>query len=377
MARFRLLLLTEFKLFRATVPVHLIAILQPTLLFLLMGLVLVYPTFDMAVARPTTPEAAAHVEALVIAMRQVGSPIGLPYINPILVEAPVQGATRQIITVEDRDGAPTAVQRYGLIDSNLVKNFRNRLTAAGLRLWNGSLGRRGVLVEEHPWLPRDLPYTLYFGVALLPMTVCLAASLLGGVGTAMDFEFGAITEYRLAPLSPALILAARLVRLALTALVSAGILLAAIGLSTGAWPQASPQLAALPLVAAILLPVAVTAGCLGIIAGLILRRTIPTFVVGLTASLGGWLLGDAFGLAAGFGGGYQAVSRLTPNAHAVELLFRPYYGVTVAAPASSALALTLFSGGMILLMVLAYRHAVIRPMYPLKKAGTNLLKPSP
>ena len=362
MIRFRLLLLNEFKLFRATVPIHLIAILQPTLLYLLMGLVLVSPTFDMTVARPATPETAAQVEALVVAMRQVGSPIGLPYIHPILVDAQPQGTMRQIVTVEDRDGVLTAVQRYGLIDSNLVKNFRNRLTAAGLRLWNEGLGRRGVLVEEHPWLPRDLPYTLYFGVALLPMVVCIAASLLGGVGTAIDFEFGTITEYRLAPASPALILAARLVRLVLTALVSAGILLAAIGLSTGVWPQASPQLVALPLVAAILLPIAVIAGCLGIIAGLTLRRTIPTFVVGLTASLGGWLLGDVFGLAAGFGDAYRAVSRLTPNAHAVELLFQPYYGVTVAAPAISALILALFSGGMVLLTVVAYRRVVIRPV---------------
>ena len=42
-----------------------------------------------------------------------------------------------------------------VIDSNMVKNFRNRLTAAALRFWNNSLGSHAVQIEEHPRLPKD------------------------------------------------------------------------------------------------------------------------------------------------------------------------------------------------------------------------------
>jgi ABC-type multidrug transport system permease subunit len=350
MTRFQLLLANEFKLFRTAIPIHVVAILQPTILYLVMSAILVHPTFDMVVDQPATPEG----HALVQSMYEVGSPIGSPYIAPIVIDWDGEGVDRQVVAVRERNGVPTAVQYYGLIDSNLVKNFRNRLTAAALRLWNGELGKRAVVVEEHPWLPRDVPYTVYFGMALLPLTVFLAASIIGAALTAQEFEFGTIVEYRLAPAPPALILGARLARLILSALVSAGVLLVAVGLVTGVWP------AGLWRVGLILLPVALIAGCLGILAGLLLRRSIPAFLIGLVASFVGWLMGSSFGLAAGFGGSYERISRLTPFTHAVELLFPCYFGAEIGQPLLSALALALLSAAMLALTLSAYRWRVTR-----------------
>ncbi|MFQ5596169.1 MAG: ABC transporter permease, partial [Anaerolineae bacterium] len=348
MRRFALFLLNELKLFRTAVPIHLIAILQPTVLYGVMSLILVHPTFDVRVTPPATDEG----RALVAAMRQVGSPIGEPYINPMIVEDNTGGSI-QVVSVETRNGTPTAVQRFGFIDSNQVKNYRNRLTAAALRLWNAALGDRAVTVEEFPWLSRDMPYTIYFGMALLPMTAFLAAVLIGGVLTAQDFEFQTIVEYRLAPVSPAHILGARLVRLVLSGLLSGGVLLVAVGAITGAWPDS------LWRVGLTLLPMAIMGGSLGIMAGLLLRSTIPTFLVGLGTSLAGWLLGSAFGLAAGFSGPYETVSRLMPNTHAVELLFPRYYGTEIGTPTVSMAVLVGSSIVLATLAVLAYRWRVL------------------
>jgi ABC-type multidrug transport system permease subunit len=350
MTRFRLLVLNEFKLARTAVLVHLIAIFQPTILFVLMSFTLVYPTWDVNVIQPVTDEG----RALVAAMREVGSPIGEPYINPITVspnEADEQ--LSQVVVVETRHGVPTAVQRFGLIDSNQVKNFRNRLTAAALRLWNDALGERAVTVEERPWLPRDVPYVVYYGMAMLPMTTFLAG-FIGGILTAQDFEFGTIMEVRLAPAAPALPLAARLTRLVLLALLSAGVLLVTLGWHTGVWPDS------IWLVGLILLPMAIIASSLGTISGLVLRHSIPTLVVGLLTTLGGWIVGSAFGLAASFGGLFERISRLTPNTHAVELLFPRYYGTVVGTPQLSALVLMLFSTGILAITVLVYYRRVVR-----------------
>jgi ABC-type multidrug transport system permease subunit len=177
---------------------------------------------------------------------------------------------------------------------------------------------------------------------------------LGAFLTAQEFEFFTILEYRLAPVSEALILGARLARLVLSALVSAAILVIAMGLVTGFWPDS------LWLVGLILLPVAAIAGCLGLVAGLLLRKSIPAFLVGLVASFVGWIMGSAFGLAAGFGGWYERVSRLTPFTHATELLFRRYYGASIGTPLISALFLVLTSAGMMALTMLAYRWRVTR-----------------
>ena len=236
-----------------------------------------------------------------------------------------------MIRVEDRDGIPTAVQYYSLIDSNLVKNLRNRLTAAGLRLWNEDLGARAVTVAEYPWLPRDVPYAVYFGMAMLPMAAFVAASMLGAVLTAQEFELGTIVEYRLAPAPMALVLGSRLTRLVLSALIGSAFMLVAVGVVTGAWPD-SPLMVAL-----IMLPVAIVAACLGMAAGLVMRRTIPAFLIALVSSFVGWLLGSAFGLAAGFSTGYERISRLTPFTHATELLFPRYYGISIGTPWMSAL----------------------------------------
>jgi hypothetical protein len=350
MSRFRLLLLNEFKLFRTTIPFHLVAIFQPTLMYLLMTVILVHPTFDMNVARPTREEGWA----LMAAMEKVGSPIGLPYIRPIPVDWDGDEVSRQVIVIEERGRVPTAVQYYGLIDSNLVKNFRNRLTAAALLLWDEQLGDRAVIIHEQPWLPRDVPYTVYFGMAMLPMTAFLAASILGAVLTAQEFELGTLVEYRLAPAPPALILASRLTRLVFSGLVSGAVLLVAVGLATGSWPNSLWQ------VGLILVLVAATAGCLGMLSGLVMRRVIPAFLVGLVASFTGWILGSAFGLAAGFGGWYERVSRLTPFTHATELLFPCYYGINIGQPLVSLLFLMLCSLGMGALVVLAYCGRVLK-----------------
>ncbi|MGD8399152.1 MAG: ABC transporter permease [Anaerolineae bacterium] len=350
MARFSLLLRNEARLFRTSIPIHLVAILQPTVMYLLMSVILVHPTFDVQVARPTTDAG----RALVAVMTRVGSPIGLPYIRPVLVDWDGGPVGRQVVVVEETGGAPTAVQHFGLIDSNLVKNYRNRLTAAGLILWNDALGGRAVVVEQRPWLPHDVPYTVYFGMALLPMTTFVAASMLGAILAAQEFELGTVVEYRMAPLAPGWILAARFVRLVLAASLSAAILLVTVGLVSGAWPDA-PWLVAL-----VLLPQAVIAGGVGTVAGLLLRRTIPAFLVALVSSFVGWLMGSAFGLAAGFGGWYERLSRLTPFTHAVELLFPRYYGASVGDPAVSVLFLAAAAVGMVVLTAAVYRRRIVR-----------------
>ena len=350
MKRFLLFLTNEFRLARTAVPIHLVAILQPTVMYLLMATILVHPTFDMNVRQP----ADELGWALVAAMEEVGSPIGEPYIRPVLVESDQVKGMRQVVSVERVDGVPTAVQRFGLVDSNMVKNYRNRLTAAALRLWNDTLGPRAVTVDERPWLPRDIPFGVYFGMAMLPLAVALSASIIGGVLTAQEFELHTMLEYRLAPVPLALILGARLTRLALSGLFAGGVLLVSVGLITDYWPH--------PLwpVVLILLPVGIIAGGVGVIAGLLLQKSIPAFLVGLVTAFVGWILGSAFGLAAGFNPVYEFISRLTPNTHAVELLFPTYFGVAVGSPWPSALILLLMSAGMVALTAWVYRGRVLK-----------------
>jgi hypothetical protein len=292
-------------------------------------------------------------QTLAAAMDEVGSPIGEPYIKLHLVEnyEPKEGQ-RQVVNVESIEGNVTAVQRFGLIDSNMVKNFRNRLTAAALRIWNDELGGQAVTVVEQPWLPEDVSYLVYFGMAMLPISVAVGASILGGILTAQEFESGMILESRLSPVPAILIVGARIMRLTLFGLLGASCTLLALFWRTGYQPDSLWQ------VFLTLLPVAISYGCAGVIAGLTFRRTIPAFLIGLVVSMVGWLLGSAFGLAGGFSIGYAYISRLTPNTHAVELIFPRFFDAQVGNSFVSALLLVVMTVGMLGLTLLVYQKRV-------------------
>lgn len=348
MRRLRLLILNELKMVRTALPIHLIAVFQPALMYLIMASVLVHPTFEVNLAEPTDDAG----QRLLDAMYEVGSPDGVPYINPVFVDDndPVGAG---VVTVEDIGDQPTAIYRYGLIDSNIVKNLRNRLTAAAIRIWDDSLDGRAVTIIERPWLPHDPTYNLYFGMAMLPMTTFLAAVLIGGFLTAQEFEFDTILEYRLSPASPAVVFIARLARLVFMGWLSAGILLIVIGLLNGVWP------ASFLAVALILIPIALVGGGIGTSAGLLLRSSLPAFVIGLGSAFACWILGAAFGLPAGFSGAYEFVSRFVPNSYAVELLFPLYYDTTIGDSIRPILALTIFSTVALGLAAFAYRRRVL------------------
>ncbi len=350
MKRFLVLVSNEFRLARTALPIHLVAILQPTVLFLLMSVILVHPTQEMYLEKPDSPAGTALLKV----MSQVRSPIGPAYIQPVLIEPGKDSGLPQLIQVEGGEGNPVARQTFGLIDSNRVKNYRNRLTAAALVIWDQALDKKAVTINQHPWLPEDVPYKVYFGMAMLPFAVFLAGAIVGSILTAQDFEFETILEYRLAPTSSVSIVLARLLRLTLTGLLSGTLLLIVLGLMTGYWPDS------ILIVYPILFPVALTGGCLGLIAGLIIQHSIPSYQAALVGSLTVWLLGGAFDLAAAFGGWYERVSRLTPTAPASELLFNTYFKVSIADPYQGTLILTSFSLGFILLASLAYRSRVLR-----------------
>lgn len=350
MRRYILLLINEFKQFRTALVVHLIAILQPTLMYLLMAVIMVVPTFDMNIVEPYTKKG----EDLLDAMAKVGSPIGPDYINPILISQ-VDPGHRQVIEIDDHDSKATAIQHFGYIDSNLVKNLRNRLTAAALILWNRDLGNQSISIIEYPWFPRDIPYTVYFGMAMIPLAAYLAAAMLGGYMMAQEFENGTILEYRLCPTDFKLLLAAKLTRLLLTGLIAASILYTSLGIITGVWANS------IYTVFLVLTPLTIIASCIGIMAGLLTESSLPSFLVGLASAFAFWLIGSGFGLAAGFSRLFEQISRLIPNTAVIELLFPNFYfGRQVAInPFGAWLQLAGYSLILLLLVTIVYRQRVM------------------
>jgi hypothetical protein len=332
MKRFFYLLFHEIILFRTNLAIHLVAVIQPVIFFIAMSSVLVNPTFDMKIEESES----RYFDTFIQSMKSIVSPIGADYIRPE-IKAMNSEYYDQIIKLEKRENKLTAVQYFGLIDSNLVKNFRNRLKAVVLSLWNKSLEKRAVSIVEKPLFFKDFSYIIYYGLALIPMAAFIAAVFIGAVLTTQDFENRHILEYRLSSKSSLLCLSARFIKLFMLSLLASGLIIIATGIMTGHWPEN------IFFVLFVIILLSSIAGSIGIIAGLIFKRTIPAFVVGLTLSFAGWILGDAFGIASGFSDMYYTLSRFMPHSHAVELLFPGYFGIHIATEQSSLILLIMFS----------------------------------
>lgn len=350
MRRFLWLLRSEINSFFTAPVVHLIAILQPTLMYLLMSVIMVVPIFEMNIVNNDAPQS----EDFLAAVEEVRSPIGPDYIDPILVDDSSPGH-RQVVEITTVEGQPAALQRFGQIDSNLVKNYRNRLTAALLILWENDLGSQAVNIQEYPWLPADIPYTVYFGMAMIPLAAYLAAAMIGGYLMARDFEDGTILIYRLSPAASGWILAAKLIRLIFTALAAGCILYLSLGMITGVWSDSFLS------VLLILLPLCLIASSIGMIAGLLTRSSLPAFLIALASAFVFWLIGSGFGLAAGFSPLFEKVSRLIPNTPVVEMLFPFFYfgRVVEANPIAARVQLAGYSIALLILLVFVYQKKVL------------------
>jgi ABC-type multidrug transport system permease subunit len=352
MRRFLCLLGNEMKLLRTTIPIHIIALIQPALMFSLMAFVLITPTFDMNVRHPVTPEG----EALVAAMKQVGSPIGEAYILPVEVDwEPGEPIPKgQVVWVDQTGQSPRVTQTFSLIDSNMVKNFRNRLTSAAFLLWQERLGPTAVEVTQFPLLPRDVSYRVYFGLAMLPLAAFIGAGFVGAFLSAQEFEFKTITEYQLAPAPWLLVVTSRLVRLSITGVLSGTILAVMLFIFDGVLPSS------LWLVILVLAAIGLIGASFGTCAALLLRSTLPAFVITLASAFFTWIMGGAFGLPAGFGGAYEAVSRWMPNTYAVQVLYNQYYDLSDFDTLRTLVTLLLFTAACLVAVMCLYRWVVLK-----------------
>ena len=104
-----------------------------------------------------------------------------------------------------------------------------------------------------------------------------------------------------------------------------------------------------------LIPIGITAAGLGILAGLVFKRTIPSFVISLALSFTLWILGSAFGLAQGFGGLYARLILLTINTHTVYLIFKQYFGFNAVPVMDSTIILIIIAASTTLITSAIYQ----------------------
>ena len=331
MKRFRLLLQSEIKLLLTHKIILLVAIVQPAIMYLLMSLVFVEPTFDLNIQTAKTPQEKHYLQA----MQQVGIESGVPYINPVIADE--SNWIRQFIAMDTQGETLYINQSFGNVDSNMIKNFRNRVTSAALIYWQDALGDQAIRIDQHPMLPKDVPYIAYFGMALIPMGIFLGTAITSAMLTAYEFEYGTIMEMYMSPQPDWQHMLITFLCILMIGSFSATVNICSVGWISGVWPTD---------IFGIILPIcllALAGGSLGMLAGFLTRKALPAFLISLVVSLLNWLFGNSFGLSSGFAGWYETFSYFAPNRYLVEILFPHYYHVQAGSLSMAWLVLSMVS----------------------------------
>lgn len=322
MKRLGLVIKKELLSVKANLPFNLVTVLSPILFFLMFALMLAQDISLPVVVHPgpDQSELSEHIAGF-------STPGGTPYFTTVVSPEPLErtGYANKI-EVEEEPGLAGGiitgriVQYFEDVNSNMTKNFRNRLTGAVSSYLGGYLGGGAISVEEITQYPRDIPWSVSFGASTLAMGILLAGLLFGSLSFTQEWEQEVHKFLTLSPVKPWWVLGGKMVAGVLKGLLATLLFLGVLGLLTRAIPARWGLLTG---------TIVLAYGCmvsLGMLVGILSRSTLVSFLVSLVGTLALWIAGGGFGSMAVFGQWMYRLSLLNPATHTLDLVRYVYFG---------------------------------------------------
>lgn len=206
------------------------------------------------------------------------------------------------------------------VNTNMTKNYRNRVTSA-VYAWSGdNLDGADVTVREHRAYADDIPWSNALGVAVFGLGVLFSGLLFGMLSMTQEWENGTIVWLRLAPGRAMVVVAAKLIGAVLKCTVAALLLVGALWLFTGALPGRPLSLAAALAVGYL------GAAAVGILVGFVSRNTLTSLMAALVIAVICWVGGGGLGPMFAFGERAVTLSQVNPTTHLIDLVRWSYFG---------------------------------------------------
>ena len=331
----------ELRQVRSALPYTLLTILSPVM-FMALFMLMVRGDITLPLTVHPGPDRSEFAQVLAT-NRAPGNP---PYlqVEPGTADPPRGESTDLVVIAAEptaRDGRPsgTIVHYVNDVNTNMTKNFRNRLTGAVYTWSSAHLEGGDVGVEEHPTYPRDIPWSTTFGLSALGFGALFSGLLFGLLSMTREWERGTILWLRLAPTRPGLVIAAKLSACLVQCSVAGVVLVGVLRLLTGLSP-ARP----LPLAGGLALGY-LASSAFGLMVGFASRNTLTSFLTSLVTALVCWVGGGGLGPMFVFGPAAVALSRFNPATHIIDLARWSYLGGRLRPQAAlTALAVTAVVG---------------------------------
>jgi ABC-2 type transport system permease protein len=216
----------------------------------------------------------------------------------------------------------------------------------------------GVSVDEFDVRHPDTSFLAYQLVPVLALLALTGGTLVTALGLTGERELGTL---RLVQISPA-----RAVNVALGHLLGgaagAAALITAVVVPATALGVLHPPVGRWLFIVGLLLLTAVAATALGVVIGVLCRRTTTAVLVGVNAVAASFLLGGGFTTVAFLPDVVQNASRLTPTYYSVSALREAFFYDHMTAAAHDLVVLALFAAGAVALAAAFLARAERRPL---------------
>lgn len=313
----------ELASVKENVPFNLATVISP-LLFLLAFAVMV----SGGITIPVETQPAVSGSAFLQATAEYRAPDGTSYLE--LEAAPDEGAPdgrsadRYIVedelVVDEKGATGTVVHLVNDVNSNMTKNYANRLTGALVDYIDAGGDAGTIEVIEQTRYEEDIPWDESFAVSTLVFGAMLAGLLFGQLSMTSEWENATTKLLVLSPRPAASIVASKVAAAFVKAFVAGLVLVGVVALMYGRGIASAPW-----LVAALCL-MYVAFASLGLALGIAVRSTMTAFLVSLVTSLCLWVAGGGFGDLSYFGEAAQVVGAVNPATYALDAVRYAYFG---------------------------------------------------
>ncbi len=320
--RYLTLLGTELRQVRANVPYVILTIITPVMF---MALFVFMIRGDITLPVTAHPDAAQSDFVKVLASNRAPDNPLYFQVSSGTTTAPAGEDTNLIVvrqepSASDGNVIGEVVHYFNDVNTNMTKNFRNRLTGA-LFTWSAAhLEGADVTVQERPTYPTDIAWPTAFGMSAVGFGALFSGLLFGLLSMTQEWEQGTALWLRLSTTRPSAVVAAKLGACLVKSAVAGVVLIGFLWLFTEALPTQP-----LALVGALTLGY-LAASAFGLMIGFASRNTLTSFLISLVTALVCWVGGGGLGPMFVFGPTAVTLSQANPATHVIDLVRWAYFG---------------------------------------------------
>jgi ABC-2 type transport system permease protein len=307
MKRFLFNIKTEILTARSSLPFHIIALLSPILFFIVFAGQLGNDiSFPVSFSSTRTP----FYESI----EDYKSPAGTPYYKIDDNYRSISITETKPLEVVNNKLSGSITQRIESIDKNITKNYRNRLTGAVSNYFYTVFPEKAIKISETSLYEKDPSWSSFFAASILIFGILLSGLLFGALSYTREWETKSIYLFRLSPISPIYVLSGKFLGALIKSIITVALYIIFITLKLKTLIFISPE------IIGIILLLYSTAIIIGMLIGLVFKKTLVAFITVLISSILLWALGGGFGTSAGLARAIQIITNINPVSKYMSLV---------------------------------------------------------